>query len=177
MTPAQRHLYWRAWAQAARAQGWDTVGGLRNQQPPPECADPVQNLIHDAMVLAMERAGQEPLRPDHVRHAIHQIVLGRDCSSRDLQNRELDLVLAAFRLLANPTDLGAIMTLGHDAANHTTRRRRWWLTHCVRPAYLRRVMADFFGHTDLDRLDDGDIATLHAIIKRRVAAAAYGRAP
>lgn len=169
MTPAQRHLYWRAWHEAARARGWHRVDSLRRQRPPHEGPDAASNLVHDIWDIASRRASGRPLTPDHMRHAVHQLVLRRDKSHRALNDREFDMVLACFRLLADETNLRAAETLQADGFDHTTRRRKWWLRHAVRPEYLSRIMRDFFGHDNLERLDARDVATLHAIVKRRVA--------
>lgn len=169
MTPAQRHLYWRAWHAAAKARGWVRVDSLRSQRPPAEGPDAATNLLHDIWDIALRRAAGRPLTPDHMRHAVHQLVLGQDKSHLALTDRELDLVLACFRLLVDETDLRAAETLRAWAGDHTTRRRKWWLRHAVRPEYLSRIMHDFFGHDSLERLNARDVATLHAIVKRRIA--------
>lgn len=166
MTRAQEQLYWRTWAHTSRALGWHHVDTLRARPPYPG-AGAAATLAEDVWYVAELRANGAPLTPNHMRHAIHQVVLGYDKSHRDLNNRELDMVLAAMRVLADPVDLRAAMTLQQEAMDHTTRRRLWWIRHRVRPAYRERVMRDFFGHTDLGRLNPRDIATLHAILKQR----------
>lgn len=67
--------------------------------------------------------GLLPSEADRERHAIHRAELGRDKSSSAFTNRDLDLVLAAFRALSRPDDLQAQI----DAADQPSIR----LVHAI----------------------------------------------
>ena len=46
-------------------------------------------------------------RPDADRHALHLAALGYECSSKRFTNAEFDKVLAEFRAVSDPANLGA----------------------------------------------------------------------
>ncbi len=100
MTPPQRtRLYFPAWRDAARANWTGTPARLL-----PSPTNPTQARRIHRLAAKLARAEARPVNDDHLRHAVHVIVLGANKSSRDLTNAELDLVLATFRQLAGATD-------------------------------------------------------------------------
>ncbi len=66
--------------------------------------------VRKVEALAQQIALQHHRAPtaDDLRHACHALALGRDKSSADLDNREVDRVVTLFRLLADPDDLDAV---------------------------------------------------------------------
>src|SRR5262245_21256880 len=115
-TPQQRRLYFPAWNAAAKNHGWHKAGlgtrvefvGFRE----------LNDLYQRMWTIAQARAaaagstggagGNGPCGEDF-RHACHVVAFGKDKSSSQLTNKELDRVLALFRLLADPDDLSATM--------------------------------------------------------------------
>jgi len=162
-------LYWPAWNRAARAQGWRLVRGRLAAPPRTLWGGPVTtSLLAEIWRLAelRARASHRAPTPDDLRHATHIAALGYDRSSRELLDLELDRVLAAFRLLADPDDLEA-MIQWQDRRAGERRRREWWLRHRIPPHYLREIMKDVYGHADLSRLDHDELGRLYATLRHR----------
>lgn len=53
-------------------------------------------------------AQNRSLKEDDLRHAVYVLALGRNKSSKDFDNEDLDRVLAVFRMLAAPDNLAAM---------------------------------------------------------------------
>jgi hypothetical protein len=74
------------------------------------------------------------------RHAAHVKALGRDKSHKDMTNREIDLVFAEFRLLADPANLNAAMEAANPEIGERRRLVAGTLERIESEAYLRPVL-------------------------------------
>jgi hypothetical protein len=110
MTEKQRtRFYFPAWNVAVKANGWHMKDC--RLQIAPAGRDRLSDLGRTVVAEALRRAGSEARGPrlDDLRHACHVVALGRDKSSAKLDNREVDKVVALFRLLTEETDIAAGM--------------------------------------------------------------------
>ena len=116
----------------------------------------------ESVALAQHRAAT----PDDLRHGVHVAALGRDKSSKDLTNAELDRVVQALRLLADPDDLDAMMGWLHPE-NEERRRRLWWIENRCLAGYARRVCKDMFGTDDWWSLENEPVMRLYRTLRDR----------
>ncbi len=114
----------------------------------------------------LRRGGMSPAEAEEHRHVLHGNALGEDKSSKDFSDRDLDLVLGAFRAVSRPDDLGAQLK-----AQDGPRRR---LLEGIRrlaqgnEAYIDEVMVDIYPSRDWRRLDDTELMKLRATLARRI---------
>ncbi len=165
MTPTQaRKLYWPAWSRALKAAWYrHPVAGYVIQS--------AESMAVEITVAAQEQASAEfrAMDADDLRHAAHRLALGRDKSSSQLTNRELDRIVALFRILADPEDLRA--RLEYDNPQRGERRRQDYVIRTSVPeAYARHVAADKFGTANLDGLNDQQARELAMTLRCRAAA-------
>jgi hypothetical protein len=167
VTPAQKFkFYFPAWTAAVRANGWHmehgrltgsgiTRWGEATDEPARGDAHPTTEL---AAVIGFARslaaAAHRGLKVDDLRHGAHVLALGRDKSSAQLTNTELDRVVALFRLLAAPEDLAAIIAWdayqrGEDPGALT--RVEYFIRRCPE-AYVRSVCHGRFGTRNWESL-------------------------
>ena len=110
MTPPQHKKYIRDWAAGAKANGWKMVKGrlVINESK-------LNDHGRKVYAAAVQRAGSEHRAPvlEDLRHGIHVVALGRDKSSKAMNNRETDAVFALFKLLVNECDLAAQLKLSN----------------------------------------------------------------
>jgi hypothetical protein len=170
MTAKQRtRFYFPAWAAAARVHGWKTEGGRIIGQRQECWASPELNAVYQRIWnLAEHWAANDAraLTPDDFRHACHVAALGRDASSANLGNDQVDKVVALFKLLADPDDLRATMAwMSPDEARR--RRMLWWIrSNCVE-SYVVAVCREKF-HTDEPAgLRFDQLSQLHMTLRNR----------
>lgn len=88
--------------------------------------------------------------PGADRHALHVRALGHDRSSKDLTNQDLDKVLAVFRAISDPGNLGAQLR-AQAGSRSRLEHRLAEITQCLGlfvddPAgYVAKVVADRWG--------------------------------
>ena len=178
MSPAQNQLYFRAVKAALQAQGWAGVADVRSQLALydsgqlPVWETPALNQIRvdviETAAMRAEAQGRE-LTPEDLRHAITEVALGRNVSSKRFTNADFDKVLALLRLLADPTNLKNVMAF--EAGGEAGERKRH--VHVITRAdesYWQRIARDKFGHADLDRLTLAELRQLSLTIRTRRAA-------
>lgn len=121
MTTKQRRWYLREWNAAWRAH-W---GCVRKGEPVTNPRRPQHHPLRDQVIGTAQRmALRRPdcrLTADLLRRACHVVAIGRDCSSYELKNKQLDQVVAVFRVLAGINDLAGQMRL--EARDRETVRR------------------------------------------------------
>jgi hypothetical protein len=148
MTISQRiHLYFPAWNQACKARGWRMqrgclVGTREECFASPELDEVYQTAWDAAGLLAIRLHHGVTL--DDLRHGQHIAVLGRDISATDIDNLQLDKIMAWFRILADPENLDAVM----EFSNPTISQKRRYVASIQRlapQAYIHAICAGKFG--------------------------------
>lgn len=164
MTERQhKFFYLRAWNRAFAAS-WFHDRGTAVRRPGRICQE-----LDQVEAVAAERARLRSCRvsANELRHACHLVALGRDKSSLDLTNRELDQVVALFDLLADPDNLRARIALDHPE-QEARRRLEWSVEHCGLPeAYVLTVCASKFGTHAWRNLEDVQLRQLIVTLKSR----------
>lgn len=164
MTPKQTSLYWRLWQAARVEMHWRMIKG-RLQIERSQLNEEGSRVVE----AATARAKREHRAPtlDDLRHGVHIVALGHDCSSKEIKPRdEFDRVKALLGLLAKPESLEAI-TEWQDCRKRGTLRR---LAHAIRnvpPEYVESICVDRFGTRDWRNLSDQDQHRLVMILKNR----------
>lgn len=199
MTTKQRGWYLRKWQEAFRAHWAGVKGGEVTARPgrPEQCEHRERVLAAARMLLARGEFTQ--LSPDAVRMGAHVVALGKPVSSKRLTNRQLDVVIAFFQLLAGRVDLVAQMQC--DAAGDAReralsarsdaeaqggaapwqatqtgadrKRMLWSIEHLDLPGeYIEVLSRDRFGTTNWRGLDDVRLRQLLMQCKARLLARA-----
>jgi hypothetical protein len=155
MSPKQRiRLYFPAW-RAAFAANWRADRGvvlMLDQPANPDLARQIDTLARQVA----EREARK-MTGDDLRRMAHFVILGRQISSNDMDNRALDRVLTTFRLLADPDDLKALIDQDNPQAADR-KRLEYAVRNCGWPeAYVLHVCSQKFGTTNwaslpIDRL-------------------------
>lgn len=145
MTDRQKfRLYLPAWGACARANGWRMVKGRlvgRGLEDAPGGGAELVSVIAAARQIAAAR--HRAAMPDDIRHGCHVVALGRDRSSGDLSNAEVDRVVSLFRVLTDPDDLDA--RLAWDNPGLAEARRVEWFLGQAAPEYVARLARDIYG--------------------------------
>lgn len=148
MTEKQTHLYLRFWRDAVAANYWHTAKGAAVIDPD-RLTEMGRNVV--AMARAMALADARPCKLEDLRHACHVIALGRDKSSKDLNNSELDRVLAVIRLVTDAEDIDALIALDHPEIG-VEKRINWAIEHAAPDAYVRQLSGDKYGSRQWENL-------------------------
>lgn len=166
MTDLQlKRLYWPAWNAAFKAN-WKRDRGSVVALREFDSGSVGGQVVGIATAAARREA--RGIAADDLRHACHQAAVGRDVSSSQLSNAELDRVLTLFRLLANPDDLDAVMDL-QDPSRQARRRKEWYVANCGLPAaYVAKVALDKFGRSDVDGLRLDQLTDLVRTLQSRL---------
>jgi hypothetical protein len=115
MTEAQqKRFYFPAWNKCADVNDWRMqkgrfVGSLQTatRGAPPDIRAVIEQVWGFAEQLAA--AEHRGLKPDDLRHACTMVVTGKNQSSSNLNNREVQRVVDLFDLLRDPTNLDFVM--------------------------------------------------------------------
>lgn len=201
MTDKQHRWYLREWSAAYRVHWSGTKGGeavTRAGRPPCPMRD---RIVHTAQRMAIGREDGR-LSPDLLRRACHVIATGNDCSSWALRNKQIDQVIAVFRVLARHRDVAAQMRIdateierarlmqagrvadagsplpAAQAIPDADRKRTLWsIAHSDLPAaYVEEISRDKFGTGNWQSLPDASLQQLLITVKCRSAARAIGAA-
>lgn len=166
MTDKQRWLYFRTWQRAYKANWLREAGCIVRLVGR---SGPVLDQVEDIACEFARRTGGK-VDADLLRHGCHTAALGVDKSSDNLDNRDLDLVLALFDLLIDPLNLAARMRLDNPGLD-ARRRLEWAVEHCGLPeAYVLTVCASKFGTHAWRNLEDVQLRQLMVTLKGRVKA-------
>ena len=168
MTDKQRtRLYFPAWA-AALAVNWTLDRGTATLIENPPGGD----FARQVDTLATQRAARlyHSVKADDLRRASHLVAIGRDKSSKELTNRELDRCLAFYRLLKDQYDLAASVSVS-DPAVDERRRLEWAINNCGMPLnYVAAVAQATQGNRDWRAFDNRQLGLLVATLRNRGAA-------
>ena len=182
MTDAQKFkFYFPAWTACVKANGWRKTKGrlvlsLESKVPSPELA---KMLVFAQQRATMARRGMEV---DDLRHACHLLALGKDKSSNDLTNPELDRVVTLFQVLTDPDNLTARLKWdayerGEDPGAVT--RVEYFIRRCP-DSYVRAISAARFGTRDWENLtvkQKGLLSMTLANRRPKAVAPVYDRQP
>jgi hypothetical protein len=162
MTDKQRILYFRAWNAARCAFSLEPSAFVG------EVAHLRARILAIAQERAQDRQTQDPRlkTQDSLRHGCHLVALGKNKSSKSLTNPELDRLLALFRLLADPEDLGAMLAWNNPSEEARKRILYSINTHFVE-SYAAQVSREKFGTPDFETLPTPDLRQLHMTLKNR----------
>jgi hypothetical protein len=114
MTQKQHKWYLREWSAAFRVHWAGTKGGeaiVRSGRPPCPMRDKV--MAAAGRLASTRKDGR--ISADLIRRACHLVGTGKDISSWSLTNKQVDQVVAVFRVLSQVRDVAAQMRL--DAAD------------------------------------------------------------
>lgn len=163
MTPAQhKRFYLPAWSRAFAAN-WRRDRGTVARLDGRESSELLTAVETAAVARAQRRAGR--VSADDLRHAGHEVALGRDRSSLDLTTAEANRVVALFDLLADPLDLKARVRWecperAEEEALRAALRR-------FPAAYLEQVSAGKFGTRHWEGLRLPQLRMLHVTLRER----------
>lgn len=165
MTQAQStRFYFPAWNRAFTARWRRDRGTIL-----PREGAPVNELAEQVETMARARAARRsaPCSADDLRHACHVGAFGRDISSKDLTNAQVDRVVALFELLADPDNLSAQMRWA--APDRDARRRlEWSVQHSGFPeAYVLHICSSKFSSRNWRALTDTQLRQLIVTLKSR----------
>jgi hypothetical protein len=171
MTEKQlRFLYFPAWGRAAEANEWRMERGrlVGHLDEGWGASAELRGLYRSVWAAAQEIALQDhcAVTADHLRHACHRVALGRDKSAKDLDNGELDRVVALFRILADPDDLDAVLAYSHPE-NTARQRMEWWIKHRCLDSYVQALCRSEYGTADWEGLGFDRLKALHMTLKHR----------
>lgn len=152
MTEAQKfRFYLPAWNALAKANGWRMANGRIMLDQTIETEEMAKVLIFAQQRATMARRG---LMKEDIRHGCHILALGKDKSSMDLTNAEIDRVVTLFQYLGAPENLTFVMKWqaylrGEDPG--AVNRVEYFIRRCP-DAYVRAVSADKFGTRNWENL-------------------------
>lgn len=182
MTPKQHRWYLREWGRAFSAHWSGSRSGEVLARPGRGPSDLRDAIIGIAGRLAAQSEDGR-LSADCIRHACHVRALGKDKGSWSLSNKDLDRVVAVFRLLADELDLKSRLAMDRtDAADSTGEvtadrtRMLYSVQHVDLPQdYVAEILRDKFGTPDARSLSDADLRQAVMTLKARAAARMVGR--
>ncbi len=170
MTEGQKtRFFMPEWQRCCRLNGWHTRDKAAVIDVSKLTAEGRQ-----VFALARQRAVTEDRQVDlrDVRHACYIVAIRKDKDTEALTNDEQDRIVALFRLLADPLDLGARGTWeayqrGENPGNK--KRRRYFIRSRAPEAVLRHMTMDLTsGQTkDFSSLDDKKEAELARLLAQR----------
>lgn len=146
MTSAQqRRLYFPAWREAAR-RWWTEAKGVatRTGTCPPSMADTLGQLleeIEDLATVCAAKRGSETWNLRDLRYGCHGRALTAFVRSEALTNKQLDRVLALFRLLADPEDTAAWIEW-EDPGRADRRRLEYLVPRLASAEYTQAIVRD-----------------------------------
>lgn len=197
MTAKQHKWYLREWSAAFRVHWSGSTKGEAVGRPNRPACPMRDQVIATARKLAVGREDGR-LSPDLLRRACHVVAIGRDVSSYALRNKQIDQVVAVFRVMAGSGDLAAQMRI--DAAEVERARMlqaaraadasatpaqaapqplpdadRTRTLHGLRatglpPAYIRELSRDRFGTESWESLPADKLLQLYITCKARAVA-------
>ena len=157
MTDAQKFkFYFPAWTACVRANGWRKEKGRVVLHGGASVPASRNDELAKVIVFATQRALQagRSLAVDDLRHGCHWLALGRDKSSADLTNADLDRVVNVFELLTDPDNLAVRLKFdaylrGEDPG--AIARVEYFIRRCP-DAYVRALSHGKFGTRQWENL-------------------------
>ena len=164
MTPAQKALYFRAWAAVTAVHGWrGSPEMLLASRAQVWCSPDLNRLYQAIWIFALANAGPRGVTADDLRRACHRVA-GAPQSSKNFCNANLDAILNLFALLCRPA-LDTVLRYEDREAGE--RRRHLYFVHQAPAGYWQKICQDRFGHCDLDRLPLESLRQLSMTLRER----------
>jgi hypothetical protein len=168
MSPKQlKFFYGPAWTRCARANNWHSLRALA--LPAPEIQSPTGQELRVAVVDAADalaRREHRGPRTDDYRHACHVVALGKNKSSLDMTNAEVERVVALFRVLAEPDSIEAVLEWqSPERAKHRNLVKA--ARHAAPEAYTREILRHRFGGRDVEELSVRELQQLCMTLNNR----------
>ena len=163
MTDKQsRRFYFPAWRQALATFA-------RMEHKCLVCLRPEDEMVSRLWQIAegIAETDLRTIQTEDLRHACHVVALGRDKSSKVLSNKEVDRVVALFKLLQDPCNIDAVMTWDNP---ETPDRKRllYSIEHiALDPAYKRQVLLDKFDTRAVGTLNNVQLTQYMMTLKAR----------
>ncbi|MFO1458250.1 MAG: hypothetical protein U1G08_02505 [Verrucomicrobiota bacterium] len=133
---------------------------------------PANPQADEVMAIATRHAArrQALVSPDDLRHACHVVALGKDRSSYDLTNWQMDRVVALFELLADNENISAQVRWANEDLD-AVRRLEWAIKNVGFPeAYIAAISHGKFGSRAWKALRPDQLRQLLITLKGRAAA-------
>jgi hypothetical protein len=157
MTPNQRLFYFKLWQKVAQAHDWIMVQrrllGRREEKFGREESSRLYNAIWDAAEILAQN-NHRSVTADDLRHACHLVAIFPQkaaskqklapISSKDISNKQLDRVIALFRVLINPNDIAASIAWS-DPSVGEKQRLIYVIKNAAPLAYIDSICRDKFG--------------------------------
>jgi len=171
----QRRLYFPAWGKCAAANDWRMqkgrlVADLAQQREEVLAWDePARTAMLNVLDYAEQLAMQEhrAVTADDLRHGCNLVATaGRKSGSGDLRNREVNRVVALFRLLHEPGDLDCIMAwLNPEESDRKSLAS--FIRRLAPEATLTAIARNAFGTIFWEDLDAQKLRWLLGQVKKR----------
>lgn len=163
MTDKQsRRFYFPAWRQALATFA-------RTERKVLVCLRPDDEMVARLWQIAegIAEADLRTIQAEDLRHACHVVALGRDKSSKLLSNKEVDRVVALFKLLQDPCNIDAVMTW--DNPETPDRKRLLYSIEHINldEAYKRQILQDKFDTRALASLSIAQLTQYMMTLKAR----------
>jgi hypothetical protein len=156
MTDNQRkRFYFPEWSASARARGWTSKFPVHQALFSPDIAWPASPLGRELIAKVYATAQQLALRHiaplDALRHACHIVALGKNKSSKDLDNDDTQRVVDLFRVLRDPDNLKFV---AHWLDPNLSKKENLIaaVKHKAPVAYWSKIAGDKFGTSHLEDL-------------------------
>jgi len=158
-------LYFPKWRECCEANYWRTVKGA-------VLIDEARLNEWGKKVVTLAKQKGAGARPPHaatmddLRHAAHIVAIGKDKSSKDLTNAELDRVLALFGLVTDQENLDASLDWD-DPSRQEEKRLDWCLKNLAPDGYVRSICRGKFGVREWEGLTTWQKRQLVMTLKER----------
>jgi hypothetical protein len=164
MTYSQRaHWFFPSWQRAFRANWFRDRGCILplESRPESEWLQQVEAAARD-LAFHQHRAETEEI----YRHACAVVALGRNISSQDMTNDQLDLVECLFRLLTNPLDLEAVLDW-QNPDRMASRRLIGGIERMKPDAYVATMSSNIYGSREWRLLSVPQLRNLSKLLWRQ----------
>lgn len=103
------------------------------------------------------------------RHAVHESVFGYDLSHKEMDNRHVDKIFNAFRLMADDTNLDAALFF-EDLDREERKRLIWRIKRLADEPYIKSIAADVFKTSYWEALNVEQLTWMRNTLCSRTAA-------
>ncbi len=161
-------LYFPKWRECCEANYWRTVKGAVtiDEARLNEWGRKVVVLARQKAEVRGQRSEDGRLTTNDLRHAAHIVAIGKDKSSKDLTNAELDRVLALFGLVTDQENLDASLDWD-DPSRQEEKRLDWCLKNLAPDGYVRALSRGKFGVREWEGLTTWQKRQLVMTLKER----------